>query len=239
MKGPEPEDVVGKRFGRLVVVSEAARSEDHKGKMSVRWVNCVCDCGCSGKYRLSRLRSGHTASCGCIFMERAVGLSSTPECLAAVTKHGFSIGGRPTVPEYYVWVGMRNRCNNPKNTAWKDYGGRGITVCDRWNESFSDFYTDMGSRPGSDYSIDRVDNELGYSPENCRWATHTQQSNNRRNTKLYDWNGESLSIFQIARKVNMKPYVLMKQMKRFDMDLEKAISAPYNYHRKKLQEADL
>jgi hypothetical protein len=98
-------------------------------------------------------------------------------------KHGGFVGGKEQ-PEHYIWRSMRDRCCNPNHKAYKHYGGRGITVCDRW-ASYENFLEDMGPRPSEDYSIDRVDNDKGYSPDNCRWALKSEQQKNKRTTRRY------------------------------------------------------
>lgn len=152
-------DLTGKRFGRLVVTSfsETRLYGGHKR----RFWNCVCDCGSSIEVLGLSLPSGNTKSCGCFKDDKQL-------------KHGMS-----NSPEYRIWAGMWQRCSNPDNDRYVDYGGRGITVCDRW-QSFDLFYLDMGHRPSSEYSIDRIDNERGYAPSNCKWSTRSEQQNNKR-----------------------------------------------------------
>lgn len=154
---------IGERFGRLTVTGEERDSQ------SGGWfLTCRCDCGAVMATRKQSLRSGHTSSCGCLHKDVQA---------KRLLKHG-----RARSPLYVTWASMHQRCENPKSTAYYLYGGRGITVCERWN-SFENFCADMGERPSPTHSIDRRDNDKGYSPENCRWATKKQQAQNTRWSK--------------------------------------------------------
>lgn len=106
-------------------------------------------------------------------------------------------------PLYPTWYGMVARCQNPKAQSYRNYGGRGITVCDRWLESFENFYADMGDRPSKQHTLDRIDNDGSYSPENCRWATWEEQANNRRNNVWIEFQGERLSAAQWSRRLGV------------------------------------
>lgn len=160
---------VGKKFGRLLVVSELPRRISPSG-ISLRMWECRCDCGKTTSVSTSQICGKRPClSCGCLIIDRTIERS---------TVHGFaSRKDRP--PEYEVWRAMRRRCRNKKCEDYPLYGGRGIDICARW-ESFSTFYADMGSRPSPIHSIDRVDVNGWYSPDNCRWATPVEQRRNQR-----------------------------------------------------------
>lgn len=158
--------MVGKRFGRLVVV--LAYPKD-RGCVQRWW--CRCDCGNNRVVDGSNLRQRRTRSCGCLRVE-----VSTKGAL----RHGGAVG-RMT-PEYRTWQGMLCRCYTKSNSGYYKYGGKGIKVCARWRHTFVNFLKDMGKKPSPQHSIDRIDGARGYAPSNCRWATSSEQARNRVNT---------------------------------------------------------
>lgn len=157
----------GQRFGRLVLI-EPTRKE---GSRELFW-RCRCDCGNETVVRKGYLPLGHTRSCGCLHREtlanstRTHGRSRTPH--------------NPRPPEYRAWESMKRRCLVPTDNSYPLYGGRGITVCERWLHSFPAFFEDLGPRPSVEHSIDRIDPNGNYEPSNVRWASPTIQAGNKR-----------------------------------------------------------
>ena len=170
-------DFSGKRFGRLLVIRRA-----ENGRCGgVRW-ECVCDCGNTTKSFRSGLASGITTSCGCKQKEHAKRLGEGKRT------HGMSKS-----KEEYAWRHAIERCKNPKNCQFKNYGAKGIEVCERWMK-FENFIEDMGLAPSSNHTLDRIDSNKGYSPENCRWATWKQQQRNRTNNRVLEIDGKKKSL---------------------------------------------
>lgn len=171
-------------YGMLTVIWRAGR--DKHGVTT--WL-CWCECGHTCTSPLFPLRNGRTQSCGCVRRE-LIGNRTR--------KHG-----KTSTREYHIWCGMKARCGNPKNRVYPNYGGRGITVCDRWLNSFDNFIADVGYAPSEDYSIDRIDTNGNYEPGNVRWATDQEQANNTRTVTMLTAFGKTQSTTQWARETGI------------------------------------
>jgi hypothetical protein len=174
-------DLTGERYGRLVVMRSDGVHRYPSGQ-TARWWMCQCDCGNLARVRDRTLRSGLTRSCGCLRSElaRERAAKRNRETRPARTHgHGSELLGRS--PTNLSWKSMIQRCTNPKNPSYPDWGGRGITICERWRK-FENFLADMGERPEGT-TLDRIDNDGNYEPGNCRWADKWTQARNRRAAK--------------------------------------------------------
>lgn len=169
-------NMAGKVVGRLLVLERAGVHPTRKGAL---W-RCWCQCGNETIVEGRLLRNGTTSSCGCF------------------RKEGHPTHGMTNTPTYYSWAAMLKRCSNPNHHAWKNYGGRGIKVCPRWRESFANFFADMGERPSTQPTIDRIDNDGDYEPGNCRWITRKQQNGNRRDNRRIVHDGETKILTEWA-----------------------------------------
>jgi hypothetical protein len=200
---------IGAVFARLTVIGEAEPYFGPNGYKKYR-VICRCECGTMVIAKTNNLRGGITTSCGCLRKELLRAMRTT---------HGLA-----NTVMYRLWADMRNRCNNPRHHAWKNYGGRGIRVCERWNQ-FENFLKDMGERPEDHFTLERIDNASGYSPENVYWATPIEQANNKRNNHNLTYKGETFSIFEWARRKGMRPKTLFNRIKR-GWAVEDALTCP-------------
>ncbi len=195
-------DLTEQRFGRLI-----AKSIVGKQNRYVLWL-CHCDCGSIIHMTSRRLISGNTQSCGCFRRD--------------ATRQRYTTHGLRRAPEYQTWANMLIRCKrDDKNAKW--YRERGIAVCDRWLTDFQAFYDDMGPRPSPQHSIERKNNALGYSPENCCWATAIDQNNNRRNNRFLTFNGKTQTVTQWAREIGVT-YSTISNRLRSGWPIEKILS---------------
>lgn len=199
---------LGDVFGRLTVIGEA---EPYGKKHTTRWL-VRCECGNEKVVHQSALRQRMVKSCGCV---------KQAQWKRFVTKHGMS-----RTPEYHNWAAMKSRCYCPSNIKYADYGGRGITVCDRWKDSFENFLADMGMRPEPNSEIDRKDTNGNYEPNNCQWATRREQNNNRRNTAFVTMNGATMSLADWCRKLGRNYNSVSGRIRQYGWDPIKALTTP-------------
>lgn len=204
-------DLIGKRNGRLVCLYETPR----RGR--ARRFMFRCDCGREKDILMASFTSKRAVSCGCITRE------NIRSAVKRQTRHnGFK-------REFRTWASMISRCTNPDSQGYKHYGARGIKVCDRWLNSFDAFLQDMGPRPQR-HSIDRIDNDGNYEPQNCRWATIRQQSRNRRTSKLISFQGRTLNITDWAAELGTNASILCSRLKN-GWPIEDALTRPVRQKR--------
>lgn len=191
-------DLTGCAFGRWVVQGFV----EQRGKASY-WL-CRCSCGTEKIVGGNCLRMGQSSSCGCLKRELAS---------KRFIKHGCS-RNRTHTPEYNSWASMISRCTNPRSTQFKNYGKRGVGVCQSWLNSFEEFLADMGVKPSRNHSLDRIDNNGNYEPKNCRWATQKQQASNTRRNRKITYKKECLTITQWAERTGLHRNVISRRLSR-------------------------
>ncbi len=163
---------------------------------------CRCVCGTEKVVQSDPLKARRSRSCGCLRDERSREGAATR----------FRTHGKSKTPESNAWTALKSRCLSRGNPAYRNYGGRGITVCDRWRDSFENFLADMGPRPSVRHSIDRIDNDGPYSPENCRWVTIAEQNRNRRGCEPIEWNGRAMMLSEWAAEIGISPDALRARL---------------------------
>lgn len=208
-------DLTGKVFGRLTVIRREAN--DPSGHS--RWA-CKCKCGGQKIATGSSMIHGETKSCGCLKIETSIeNLKAIENPGKQCITHGMSYS-----PTWRIWQGMISRCYCPTNSAYPSYGGRGITVCQRWRESFENFFNDMGTRPEG-LQIERKDNRKGYTPDNCKWATRKEQCRNKRNNRKLTLNGITRLLIQWAEETGIPMKYIHKRLDR-GWTIRRALTQP-------------
>jgi len=194
---------IGERFGRLVINAVVGSGPD---KHII--VECLCDCGGKTQVPLSRLKNKNigTKSCGCL------------------TKIVNTTHGKRSSKMYPIWIGMKQRCTNPKNKRYSDYGGRGITVCDSW-QNFENFLADMGEAPEG-LTIDRINNDGDYEPGNCRWISMKEQARNYRHNHILSYNGKEKPLVAWAEQYNIPYHTLKSRINKLHWPVDKALNTP-------------
>lgn len=196
------QDLTSQRFGRWAVIGYAGKNKHGEST----W-HCRCDCGTTRVVRGRDLASGHSRSCGCL-------------CREITTTHGMTGS-----PEYKSWTGIIKRCTNPNYPNYNYYGGRGITLCKRWRDSFEAFLSDVGPRPSPNHSIDRIDNDGNYEKSNCRWATRIEQQRNSRQNHLITFQGKTRCVAEWAELYGINCTTLRMRLNR-GWSIERAFTEP-------------
>jgi hypothetical protein len=212
-------DLTRQKFNRLTVLSRAENR-----KKEVFWL-CICDCGVKKEIPGGSLRSGQSRSCGCYMREVS-------------SENGKRVGNLPKIgthnksktPEHNTWFNIKSRCSlKRKLPMYENYWGRGISVCERWLESFENFYSDMGPRPSKYHSIDRIDNNGNYSKENCRWATDKQQARNKRTNLFITYKGATRLITEWSFLIKGGKQNTLRGRLNAGWSLEEAIETPVKH----------
>jgi hypothetical protein len=199
------------KYGRLTIVEIVGKNAKWQ-----KLVRCVCECGSDGVFRLDHVKSGRSKSCGCLNREATA---------ARNARHGgCRRSGRQ--PEFSVWIGMRDRCFNPRCESYPRYGARGITVCDKWRTSYGAFIKDVGRRPSKAHALERINNNGNYEPGNVKWATRVEQCNNRSTNRLVEMGGRTMTLAEWSRITPHLKYSTIQRRLKAGWEPEKALTTP-------------
>lgn len=204
----------GTRFTRLVVIEQSSPLIIRSTGCRIKRCLCMCDCGETAIVRDVCLRNGTTQSCGCLRRERTSLTYKT---------HGHT-AEKQTTRTYHAWATMKKRCSNPACKKFPRYGGRGIKVCEQWQNSFQTFLSDMGECPPG-LSIDRVNNDGNYEPGNCRWATRKEQARNTNSNRRIEFQSQTLCLSEWAERTALKPITILMRLKR-GWTVERTLTTP-------------
>lgn len=188
-------NIIGQKFGKLLVLEKTNEKAKNNGEYKYK---CICDCGKKILVRGSNLKQGNSKSCGCSHS-------------SSITKENHRL--------YIIYNNMKARCNNPKNVSYKNYGGRGIKVCDEWNKDFNIFVKwALENGYKNNLTLDRINNNGNYEPSNCRWATKIEQANNMRTNRFITYNNETKTIAQWSRILKTSPQNLRYRIKHWGVE---------------------
>lgn len=206
-------NLIGNRYGRLLIKDYAGKNSQKK----TQWL-CICDCGVEKIISSADIKAEKIVSCGCHKNESASKRFSTHKLCKS--------------SEYSSWAAMINRCTNKKLRDYKNYGGRGIVVCDRWRDSFEDFLLDMGNKPSQKHSIDRIDVNGNYQKSNCRWADDFQQARNARSNIVIEFNNKKMVLSEAAEIYGINYGTLISRYRK-GWTVDEMLTIPASYHNKK------
>ena len=208
-------DLTGQKFNKLTVISRVESRRQPSGKLVTYW-KCKCECGKTTEVKACDLKNGHTVSCGCSHIQQAKQQAKT------MSKNNI-LHGKSNTRLYHIYNGMFNRCYKEKHKFYKNYGGRGIKICDEWLNNFMTFYNWAINNDYQDnLTIDRINNDGNYEPNNCRWQTIKEQANNRRTNQMYEYKGKKQSLKEICNELHLNYTTIWKRIKK-GMSLEEAI----------------
>lgn len=211
------EDLTGKKFGKLTVIKRVENHVQPSGASYTRWL-CKCECGNEVTVRTSDLTRGHTKSCGCLQKEK-------------VTTHGLK-----KTRLYVIWRDIKARCFNPNNRGFKNYGAKGITMCDIWKnnfKAFNDWAMENGYNPNAkrgECTIDRIDVNGNYEPNNCRWVDNLVQQNNKKNNVFISYNNETHTVAEWSRILHIPPHTLYARLYK-GWSVEKTLTTPLRWNK--------